>query len=109
MIKKRAEIIFSSVVAGELLSGFRRGNRYDTNNKELREFLDYPMVRLVTVNLTTAERYGLIYASLRKNGTPIPTNDMWVAAHTLETGAELVTFDRHFECVENLALTIFEN
>ena len=104
LIRRSEEIIFSSVVVGELLAGFRYGNRFQTNHGELKAFIDHPMVRLAFVNLTTAERYSLIYASLRRSGTPIPTNDMWVAAQALETGAELVTADRHFEHIENLAL-----
>lgn len=104
LVRQSEEIFFSSVVAGELLAGFRRGNRFQTNFNELKAFIDHPQVRLMQVSLTTANRYGLIYASLRRIGSPIPTNDMWVAAHALETGAELVAFDRHFELIENLAL-----
>lgn len=108
LVQRSGEIVFSSLVAGELLAGFRWGNRFEENRDELREFIDHPMVRLVSVSLTTAERYSLIYASLRKRGTPIPTNDMWVAAQALETGADLVTLDRHFEHIENLALIKFD-
>lgn len=109
IVRRSEEIIFSSVVAGELLAGFRWGNRYQVNHSELIAFLDHPMVRFVSVSLTTAERYGLIYASLRRIGCPIPANDMWVASQAMETGADLVTLDRHFESVENLALQIVES
>jgi tRNA(fMet)-specific endonuclease VapC len=108
-IRRSKEIIFSSVVAGELLAGFRNGNRFRANYEELLEFLEHPMVHLVSVGLTTAERYGLIYASLRRIGSPIPVNDMWVASQAMETGADLVTFDRHFENIENLALQMIES
>ena len=49
--------------------------------------------------------FGRIAAALRKAGTPIPTNDIWIAAHVFETGAELITFDRHFDSVRGLPLT----
>ena len=104
LIRQSEEIIFSSVVAGELLAGFRWGTRFHENYDELRAFLAHERVRLVTVSLRTSDRYGRLYATLRRRGTPIPTNDMWVAAHALETGAELATMDRHFACIENLAM-----
>lgn len=106
IVRRCNEVVFSFVVLGELLSGFRCGTQYAKNLEELREFLDHPRVRLVPATMSTADRYGRIYAALRKKGNPIPTNDMWVAAQTMETGAELVTFDRHFESVDGLALTL---
>jgi tRNA(fMet)-specific endonuclease VapC len=104
-IREAEEVLFSSVVAGELLGGFRRGSRYDQNVDALRRFLAHPRVRFVPVTWTTAERYARIYLSLRIRGKPIPTNDMWIAAQAMETGAELFTTDPHFEVVEGLVLT----
>ena len=48
---------------------------------------------------------GKIYANLRRKGTPIPSNDMWLAAQCLETGAELATMDKHFRSVDGLIWT----
>ena len=104
LIRQSEEIFFSSVVAGELLAGFRFGKRFQMNYDELKEFITHRGVNFLPVTLATAERYGRIYTNLRKHGTPIPTNDMWVAAHTFEAGADLVTMDRHFNLVENLPL-----
>ena len=53
----------------------------------------------------TAERYGVISAALRAKGRPIPANDVWIAAHAMETGADLVSADAHFEHVDGLAWT----
>ncbi len=89
----------------ELLFGFRNGNRYAKNLALLDEFLDQPWVELQLVTRTTADRFGRIAAALRKAGTPIPTNDIWIAAHAFETGAELISLDRHFESVRGLPLT----
>jgi tRNA(fMet)-specific endonuclease VapC len=98
-------VLLSSVVAGELLGGFRRGARLRENLAELQRFLAQPRVHLLPVTWTTAERYSRIYAALRRRGTPIPTNDMWIAAHAMETGAELLSSDPHFQHVEGLAWT----
>ena len=106
LVRRCKEIVFSVTVAGELLSGFRYGTRFAENLEELQEFLAHPRVRLAPITLNTADRYGRIYASLRRTGRPIPSNDMWVAAQAMETGAELATFDRHFESVEGLALIL---
>ena len=97
LVRSAERIAFSMVVVGELLFGFRNGNRYDRNLAALDDFLSQPWIELAQVTRTTADRFGRIAAALRKTGTPIPTNDIWIAAHALETGAELLTFDRHFE------------
>jgi tRNA(fMet)-specific endonuclease VapC len=103
---RRAEaVLLSSVVAGELLGGFRRGLRWRENLADLQRFLSQPRVHLLPVTWTTAERYSRIYAALRLRGNPIPTNDMWIAAHAMETGAELLSSDTHFQHVEGLVWT----
>jgi tRNA(fMet)-specific endonuclease VapC len=96
------ELVLPIVVVGELHFGFRNGDRYAKNLAELEEFLSQPFVSLQPVTWTTADRFGRIAAALRRQGTPIPTNDIWIAAHVQETGAELVTFDRHFAQVPGL-------
>jgi len=101
---RRAERVFlSAVVVGELLYGFRRGSRYEQNLKLLETFLSSPYVELLPVAWTTAERFGRIAAALRARGRPIPTNDIWIAAHAMETGADLLSFDEHYREVDGLA------
>ena len=102
IVRASSELAVSMVVVGELLFGFRNGTRYERNAAELDEFLTPPRVRLLPVPRTTADRFGRIAASLRKLGQPIPSNDIWIAAHTFESGGELVTFDRHFEAVPGM-------
>ena len=100
----RAETVFlSTVVAGELLSGFRQGMRLRKNLDEFDAFLDNAHVTVVPVSLDTADRFGRIAAALRAKGRPIPTNDIWIAAHAMETGADLLSFDAHFGEVDGLA------
>ena len=50
----------------------------------------------------TADRYSRIMASLRARGRPIPTNDVWIAAHAMETGADLVSADSHFGHIDQV-------
>ena len=105
LVRASSELSFSMVVVGELLFGFRSGTRYEKNARELDEFLADPRVHLLPVTRTTADRFGRIASTLRKAGTPIPTNDIWIAAHALESGAELVTFDDHFQAIAGLVWT----
>lgn len=102
LVRESSELMFSMVVIGELLFGFRSGTRFDRNARELDALLSNDRVSVLPVTRTTADRFGRIAATLRKAGTPIPSNDIWIAAHTLESGGELVTFDRHFEAVPGL-------
>jgi tRNA(fMet)-specific endonuclease VapC len=100
----RAETVFlSTIVAGELLAGFRQGTRLRKNLAELEAFIDNHHVTVVPVSLVTADRFGRIAAALRAKGRPIPTNDIWIAAHAMETGADLLSFDEHFVEVDGLA------
>jgi predicted nucleic acid-binding protein len=49
-----------------------------------------------------ADRYGRLIKILRKQGTPIPTNDVWIASAALEKGAKLLTFDAHFNNIPGI-------
>ena len=103
IVRDAEEVLLSAVVLGELLYGFRHGSRYERNTRRMRAFLDNPYVSVVPVGETTADRYSRIAASLRAKGRQIRTNDVWIAAHAMETGADLVSADRHFEHVDGIA------
>lgn len=102
IVRSAEELLLSTVVVGELLYGFRRGSRFAQNAENLRTFISNPHTTLVGVGSVTADRYSRIAAALRAKGRPIPTNDVWIAAHTMETGADLISADRHFEHVEGI-------
>ena len=103
LVRRAEDVLLSAIVVGELMSGFRRGSYFQRNIDDLRSFLDNPYVSFVDVGPVTADRYSRIAASLRAKGRPIPTNDVWIAAHVMETGADLVSADRHFEHVDGIA------
>ena len=100
-------ILFSPVVLGELMFGFRNGTRFKENMNELNEFLQHDVVELAQIGKTTSDRYSRIAAQLKRKGTPIPSNDIWIAAQTMEHGAELITSDQHFEKIDGLVYTIY--
>lgn len=103
LVRSAREVLLPIVVVGELLYGFRYGSRPEQNIRELRLFLDNRRVNVLGTTMTTADRYARIASALRSKGRPIPTNDIWIAAHAMETGADLVSSDRHFAAVEGLA------
>jgi tRNA(fMet)-specific endonuclease VapC len=101
-VRRAERVVLSVVVMGELLFGFRNGSRYEANRRELDDFLANPFVSLAPVGVVTADRFGRIAAGLKRKGRPLPTNDIWIAAQAMECGAELLSFDEHFEEVDGL-------
>jgi tRNA(fMet)-specific endonuclease VapC len=106
-VREAEEVLLSTVVLGEVLYGFRNGSRYQENRKRLDEFLENPHVQVVTLTPVTSERFGLISADLRRKGKPIPTNDIWIAAQTMETQSGLISSDPHFGSIEGLSWVSF--
>lgn len=101
-------ILISPIVLGELMFGFRNGTRFKKNMGELNNFLEHEIVELLQIGEITSDRYSRIAAKLKSKGTPIPTNDIWIAAQAIEYGAELITSDRHFEKIDGLVYTILK-
>ena len=102
---RQSDLVYMSIfVLGELLYGFKRGTKERENRLLLRKFLGGDKSRILEGTEATSEHYGSLKAHLKKNGTPIPLNDIWIAAQALETGSMLVTFDSHFEHVPGLRI-----
>ncbi len=89
-------IFLSTVVLGELHYGFKAGTRTAENERQLMAFLALPGIRVQDVTWDIAKRYAALANGLRHAGTPLPTNDIWIAATAFEVGAGLVTYDTHF-------------
>ena len=96
------EILVPAAVYAELTYGFLRGGRPCENASLLDSFLEEEQVSFQPVTQSIAERWGYVKAALAKRGAPIPENDIWIAATALETGARLVSYDRHFDSVGGL-------
>ena len=107
LVRRAQSVLIPAVVAGELLYGFRAGARYEENSTRFEAFLATPHVELLRVTFTTADRFGRVAAGLRRKGSPIPTNDIWIAAQAMEVGADLLSSDTHFGAVDGLAWVPF--
>lgn len=95
-LQRADEIYLNPIVLGELNAGFRRGSRREKNERELAGFLATDRVRVLSIDEETAERYAVIVDSLRHAGTPIPTNDIWIASTAMQYGLRLLTADSHY-------------
>ena len=107
-LSSAVEVFLSVIVMGELLSGFKGGSREAHNRSLLERFLSKPTVQILEATRETSEIFGMLSDTLKRQGTPIPTNDVWIAAHAMESASVLVTFDKHFQKVPGLRLWGFE-
>jgi predicted nucleic acid-binding protein len=95
-----------AIVLGELRAGFRRGARAEANERELSTFLAHRIVHVLDVDDDAATVYADCVAALLTAGTPLPTNDIWIAAVAAREGATVVTYDAHFRAITRVASRI---
>jgi tRNA(fMet)-specific endonuclease VapC len=96
------EVWLPFVVVGELRAGFAAGSQGPRNEAVLRRFLLKPGVGILYAGEQTTHHYANVYRQLRKQGTPIPANDMWIAALVLEHSLVLAARDAHFDTLAQL-------
>ena len=103
-----AVVVMPVTVLGELEAGFELGSRAQENRRVLAEFLAEPFASVLGVTAATVRYYARIFASLRRAGTPVPVNDVWIAAATMECNGHLLTFDRDFRRIADLDHTLLD-
>ena len=108
ILQEVVEVAFNPVVLGELMSGFSGGRFEEKNHQLLKDFMLTPRVRVYPVDVNTSERYASIWSYLRGQGTPIPTNDLWIAASAMQHGLTVLTSDRHFQKIPQVLAKIIE-
>lgn len=105
-LERAEELYIPAIVYGELYYGFQCGARLGANLDQLDKFIDEFGVKLIDVDREVARFFGEIFASLRKKGRPIPTNDIWISACCMSVGGTLLTFDEHFRHVSQIRAEI---
>ena len=93
-------VSISVIVIGELLFGAENSSQIKKHLSQVEELLS--KVNIIGVDYETAVIYGKIRADLRKKGTPIPENDIWIAASAIQQNQTLVTSDKHFANIDLL-------
>jgi len=106
LIARADLIVLPLPVLAELRLGFRGGNREGQNLDELERFLSSPRVEIPPMTEQTAILYSEIFGTLKRKGTPVPINDVWIAAVALERGAILYSRDAHFSLIDGLPLNL---
>jgi tRNA(fMet)-specific endonuclease VapC len=96
LFQKVDEIVLSPIVLGELRAGFIAGAHRRKNERELDLFVRSSRVSIASIDEETSGYYAAIVHSLRIAGTPVPTNDIWIAASAMQHGLQVITTDRHF-------------
>jgi len=107
-VQQADAIVFNPVVLGELIAGFLMGRNERKNRAILKDFLSSPRVIVAEIDEETSERYAVIVQSLRMKGTPIPTNDLWIAASAMQHGLKVLTTDKHYLEVPQIITEYFE-
>ena len=105
-LARAAAVVIPVTVLGELEAAFQLGRRARENRLTLAEFLGEPFVTVWPTTTAVARHYGRLFAELKRAGTPIPVNDVWIAAACLDCVGRLVTFDTDFERITGLELTV---
>lgn len=101
-IETAEEVWLPFIVVGELRAGFAAGSQGLRNEAVLRRFLMKPGVGILYADEQTTHHYANVYRQLRNQGTPIPTNDMWIAALVLQHSLVLFARDAHFETLPQI-------
>lgn len=95
-----------AIVLGELRAGFLAGKDSDTNEADLRAFLANPATEVLDIDEDAAKIYSEVVTTLRRAGTPLPTNDLWIASVAAREGATVLTFDTHFERIARVSVRV---
>ena len=95
-------VVVPFIVLAEIRDGAQSIKRGDAQVRILGELLQQPGVRVVHSSDCTTHHYAALYARLRKAGTPIPTNDLWIAALAIEHELVLYSRDAHFDLIPSI-------
>ena len=102
LVERARSIWIPFIVLAELRAGFALGSRSAENELALRRLLAKPGVEVLYADDGTTHHYAQLFRQLRTQGTPIPTNDLWIGALVSQHGLTLATRDRHFDRLPQL-------
>lgn len=100
VLRKAAQVAVPVIVLGEYRYGISQSRDRSRYEQWLSEYL--PTFRILDIDEQTTISYAAIRIELKKAGTPIPSNDVWIAALCRQHSLPIVSRDRHFDAVPGL-------
>ena len=97
LVQQAARVCLPVPVIAELRYGFLNGTKGKRNEAGLTRFLSQPRVEVLVCDDATTHLDAQLKLELKRAGTPIPINDVWIAALTLQHQAVLLTMDSDFD------------
>jgi tRNA(fMet)-specific endonuclease VapC len=107
LVESAESLYLTPIVLGELKAGFLLGRRAEENERSLQEFLRSPRVSVLAIDDETADRWAIIAAFLKKAGTPVAANDIWIAASAMQHGLPILTSDLDFQKISQVIVRHF--
>jgi tRNA(fMet)-specific endonuclease VapC len=100
ILRKAAEVAVPVIVLGEYRYGIGRSRDFQHYEEWLKEAIH--SYRVLDVNEETTIFYATLRSELKKTGTPIPSNDVWIAALCRQHSFPLISRDGHFDLVRGI-------
>jgi tRNA(fMet)-specific endonuclease VapC len=100
VLRRAAQVAIPVIVLGEYRYGISQSRNHVHYEQWLAEYL--PGFRILDVDERTTVSYSAVRRELKKAGTPIPLNDVWIAALCRQHSLPLVSRDRHFDTVSGI-------
>ena len=97
---------FPTIALGELCTSFSLSPSDEREASRLIDFLAHPVVETIPVDGQVAHEYGHLVADLRRAGTPLPANDIWIAACAARTSSVVLTSDSHFARIARVGCVV---
>lgn len=104
VLQKAEQIFVPIIVLAELRAGFLCGSRTAENERTLVRFLNESGVQVLLPDENTSHHYARLFLHLRNKGTPIPSNDIWIAALVAQHDLILFARDKHFAYLPQIPL-----
>ena len=103
IVQRASVLLLPFIVLAELRAGFQYGGKRSDNEEVLLRFMASSRVEVLYPDAATVNLYAGLYAQMRRQGTPIPTHDIWIAALAIQHNASLATRDAHFNYIPQLS------
>jgi tRNA(fMet)-specific endonuclease VapC len=100
VLRRAAHVAIPVIVLGEYRYGISQSRNHIHYEQWLAEYL--PSFRILDIDERTTISYSAVRRELKKAGTPIPSNDVWIAALCRQHSLPLLSRDRHFDAVSEI-------